>query len=246
MDLAADARSAAGPEESWYLEAAFTPGTRLGTRHDDPATPVRVVEVREVATIRIPSGRLVVDAPWPQEDGPDLRTRVGRELAERIPAGVFRMEAAWTEAPYEFMGERFDGRELAAVRLRITEAPVTRWEMALGVGDDIERIHPGKRVGFETETNMGSFADAVAWPVLTDPFLEFWRGFRTGNRQPRHTESLFDGAFERVADDEHGADLVAFDAEGSSVVWLGRTKTGAVASVAVACGYHLFAREPSF
>ncbi|MEU1510333.1 hypothetical protein [Kitasatospora sp. NPDC005748] len=48
-----------------------------------------------------------------------------------------------TVAPYEFMGERFGGRELAAVRLRIAEAPVTRWEMALGVGDDIERIRPG-------------------------------------------------------------------------------------------------------
>ncbi|MEU1423402.1 hypothetical protein [Kitasatospora sp. NPDC005751] len=29
------------------------------------------------------------------------------------------------------------------VRLRIAEAPVTRWEMALGVGDDIERTRPG-------------------------------------------------------------------------------------------------------
>ncbi|MEU6239099.1 DUF4241 domain-containing protein [Kitasatospora sp. NPDC047058] len=245
MDLAAEARSAADAEESWYLEAAFIPGTRLGTRCGDPATPVRVTEVRDVATIRVPSGRLVVDAPWPEEEVSDLRPRTGRELAQRIPAGTFRMEAAWTEAPYEFMGERFDGRELAAVRLRITEAPVAHWEMALGVGEDIERIRPGKRTGFETETNMGSFADATAWPVLTDPFLEFWRGCQTGNRQPRRTESLFDGEFERVADDEHGADLVTFGAEGSSVVWLGRSQTGAVASVAVASGYHLFVREPS-
>ncbi|MEU1423401.1 hypothetical protein [Kitasatospora sp. NPDC005751] len=93
---------------------------------------------------------------------------------------------------------------------------------------------------------MGSFADAMAWPVLTGPLLDFWCGFQGGNRQPRRTESLFDGAFERVADDEHGADLVTFAAEGSSVAWLGRTRTGAVASVAVASGYHLLAREPSF
>ncbi|MEU8513524.1 DUF4241 domain-containing protein [Kitasatospora sp. NPDC048722] len=247
MDLAADARVAAEPEENWYLDTAFTPGAMLGTRHDDPSVPVRVVEVREVTTIRIPSGRLVVDAPWPDEDGIDLRTRTGRELAERIPPGAYRMEAAWTEAPYDFMGERFDGRELAAVRLLVAETPVARWEMALGVGDDIERVRPGdRRIGFRTETGTGGFGDAVAWPALTAPFLEFWQGARAGNRQPRRTEDLFGGAFELVQDEEHGADLVTFGAEGDDVVWLGRTEAGELASVAVASGYHLFSREPPF
>ncbi|MFD7900878.1 DUF4241 domain-containing protein [Kitasatospora sp. NPDC059747] len=247
MDLAADARVAAEPEESWYLDTAFTPGVTLGTRYDDPSTPVRVVEVREVTTIRIPSGRLVVDAPWPDEDESDLRARPGRELAERIPPGTHRVEAAWTEAPYDFMGERHDGRQVAAVRLLVAEAPVARWEMGLGVGDDIERIRPGgRRIGFRTETNTGSFGDAVAWPALTAPFLEFWRDARPGVRQPRRTENLFGGAFELVKDEERGADLVTFSAEGDDVVWLGRAESGAVVSVAVASGYHLFSREAPF
>lgn len=245
MGHAADTRLAAGPKESWYLGEVFTPGTKLGARPDDPETFVQVVEVTEVTTIRVPSGRLIVDSPWPEDDDPELETRVGRELAERIPPGIFRVEAAWTEAPYEFMGERFDGREVAAIRLCVTEAPVVGWEMALSVADDIETLRPGSRIGFNSETNMGSFADAVAWPTLTAPFREFWRGCQTGNRQPRETESLFDDYFERVSDEEHEADLVTFTAEGLSVVWLGRTESGAIASVAVADGYHSFSRDRS-
>ncbi|MFJ4185063.1 DUF4241 domain-containing protein [Kitasatospora sp. NPDC089509] len=244
MGHAADVRLAAGAEESWYLETVFTPGTRLGRRPDDPTILVQVVEVSEVTTIRVPSGRLVVDSPWPEDDDPELTVRVARELAERIPPGTYRVEAAWTQAPYEFMGERFDGREVAAVRLCIADAPVVRWELALGVRDDIATIRPGDRIGFNSETNMGSFSDAAAWPALTAPFREFWRGIRAGNRQPRETEGLLDDCFERASDEGHGADLVTFPAEGPSVVWLGRTARGAIAAVAVADGYHVSDRIP--
>ncbi|MFG2368130.1 DUF4241 domain-containing protein [Streptomyces mirabilis] len=238
MEHRSDARLVAGPEESWYLGAVFTPGMRLGTLPDDPMSFIQVVEVTEVTEIRIPSGRLIVDSPWPEEDDPELKTRVGRELEERIPPGVFRVEAAWTQAPYEFMGEHFDGREVAAIRLRVTDAPVVRWEMALGVEDDIERIRPGDRVGFNSETNMGSFADAATWPSLTDPFRGFWQESPGGPMKGRNTVTLFDGWFERASDDTHEADLVTFPAEGTSVVWLGRTATRSIASVVVADGYH--------
>lgn len=35
MEWGGDARLAAGPEATWYLETAFTPGARLGTVYDD-------------------------------------------------------------------------------------------------------------------------------------------------------------------------------------------------------------------
>ncbi|MGF1427037.1 DUF4241 domain-containing protein [Kitasatospora sp. LaBMicrA B282] len=248
MGSAVDVRLAAGPKEDWFLRSVFNPGARLGTRPDDPATSVRVVEVTEVTRLRIPSGRLIVDSPWPEDGDRELRTPVGRELAERITPGTFRVEAAWTEAPYEFMGEHFDGREVAAVRLCITDDPVTGWEMALGIDDDVEMIRPGDRIGFNSEANEGSFADAAAWPALTAPFREFWRGLRDGLQQPtlRATESLSDGRFERARDEARGADLVTFAAEGSCIIWLGRTETGSIASiVAVAYGYHSFSGGPS-
>ncbi|MFG2825548.1 DUF4241 domain-containing protein [Kitasatospora sp. NPDC048365] len=245
MDHAADLRHAAGVEESRYLDAVFTPGARLGTRPDDPTTFVEVVEVREVTRIRVPSGRLIVDSPWPEECDAEMRPRAGRELAERIPPGTCRVEASWTQAPYEFMGEQYDGRDVAAVRLCVADSPVARWEMALGVGEDPETVPPGERIGFHCETNMGSFADAGSWPALTAPFRDFWRSDWDGDPRPRATESFFDYAFERSSDERHGADLVTFAAPGPAVVWLGRTATGALAAVVVANGYHSVDRIPA-
>ncbi|MFB7715733.1 DUF4241 domain-containing protein [Streptomyces sp. NPDC056105] len=219
----------AGPERSAYLEAVFTVGERLGVRSDDPQVPVAVVEVSVVASIRLPSGRLVVDTPWPED-------RAARELVERIPAGTYEVEAAWIEAPYEFMGEQFDGRECAAVRLRVRDKPVSAWEVALGVDDDVERLVLGE-VGFWTDTAMGSFADAASWLALTEPFGRFWEEC---GRQPsvvvgRDTEGVRSGEFEKVTGDACRADLLTFPAEeGVTVVWIGRTASGQVASVAVA------------
>ncbi|WP_189390267.1 hypothetical protein [Streptomyces sp. SDr-06] len=53
----------AAPEVRAYLDAVFTPGARLGARRGDPLTLVEAVEVARVASIRVPSDRLVVDSP---------------------------------------------------------------------------------------------------------------------------------------------------------------------------------------
>lgn len=39
MEWVGDPRLAAGPEATWYLESAFTPGAHLGTVDDDPRRP---------------------------------------------------------------------------------------------------------------------------------------------------------------------------------------------------------------
>lgn len=248
MGWVGDARVAAGPEVGRYLEAVFTPGERLGVLEDDPTTFIEVAEVREVATIRVPSGRLIVDCPWPDDEtGQPLELREGRELAARIPPGTYRVEAAWTEAPYTFMDEHFDGRECAAVRLCLGDEPVAGWEMALGVDDDIERLRAGEGVGFHpAELATGGFADATAWPELTTPFLRFWQELgalgemnlspeeyhEASGRVTRATEE-YDHHFERVSDDTLRADLLTFPVDGSTVVWLGRTRSGEIASVVV-------------
>ncbi|MGV4988553.1 DUF4241 domain-containing protein [Streptomyces sp. NRAIS4] len=146
---------------------------------------MRVVEVTEVSPIRVPSGRLVVASPWPDDFDPELPTPAGRELKDRIPPGVHRVQASWTEAPYEYDGEQFDGREEVAVRLLVSDAPVACWEAALGVGESIERIVPGERPTFDSEENMGSFADATAWPSLTEPFRQFWLDRQAGGQAGR-------------------------------------------------------------
>lgn len=67
MEWVGDARLEAGPEATWYLETAFMPGAQLEAVYDDPTTPVVVRGVEELTFMRMPSGRLVVDAPW--DDG---------------------------------------------------------------------------------------------------------------------------------------------------------------------------------
>ncbi|MFF7079083.1 DUF4241 domain-containing protein [Streptomyces lavendulae] len=103
----------------------------------------------------MPSGRLVVDTPWLEDGEP-------RELAVRVPPGAYGVDVAWTEAPYEFMDEYFSGREVAATRLSVREGTVAVWEMGLAAGEDIERLRQGDEVGSNTDTSMGSFADATA------------------------------------------------------------------------------------
>ncbi|MFE2154471.1 DUF4241 domain-containing protein [Streptomyces lavendulae] len=230
MAYVGDGRLVAAPEVRAHLDAVFTPGTRLGARRDDPLTFVEVAEVARVTSIRVPSGRLVVDTPWLEDGEP-------RELAVRIPPGAYGVDAAWTEAPYEFMGEYFSGREVAATRLCVREGTVAVWEMGLAAGDDIERLRQGDEVGFNTDTSMGSFGDATAWPALTAPFREFWEQCRKATEPglvSRHTESVGGGEFEMVRDEARGADLITFSAtEGLSVAWLGRTEDGELISIVV-------------
>ncbi|MFK0223742.1 DUF4241 domain-containing protein [Streptomyces vinaceus] len=235
MKWVKDTRVAAGPEATWYLEAAFTPGAHLGTVHNDPTTPIVVTGIEEVTTMRIPSGRLVVDAPFDDDDVSSyeagLPTRPPRELAVSIPPGVYRVEIAWTAGPYEFLDEYFDGVECAATRLCISDDPVILWEMGLAIGDDVDRLQPGEQPRFHADANIGCFADAGAWTTLSAPF----RAFKNGSPVPRESEQL-PGWCERVRDESQQADLVTFTAESGGVVWLGRTKTGDVATIIVTSG----------
>ncbi|MEU4149849.1 DUF4241 domain-containing protein [Streptomyces sp. NPDC026659] len=235
MEWIGDVRLAAGSEAAWYLETVFTPGEQLGTVYDDPTTPVMVTGIEEVCTMRVPSGRLVVDAPWHDDEARNyergLPTSPPRELAVRIPPGTYPVEIAWTAGPYEFFGERFDGVACAATRLRVSDEPVAGWEMGLGVDDDIDRLQPGEKPRFGSDANVGCFADAGAWTALSTPF----RTYVDGMQVPYAFEEL-PGWCERVSDESRQADLVTFTAESGGVVWLGRTDTGDVAVIVVTSG----------
>ncbi|MFE5585798.1 DUF4241 domain-containing protein [Kitasatospora sp. NPDC056531] len=230
MTYTVDARLAAGEDERMLLDAVFTPGEGLGIRANDPLTVVRVVEVKEVTTIRVPSGRLVVGSPWPDDEDDELNPPTGRELAERIPPGSYLVEASWIADQWR--------SAVAAVRLCVADAPVVAWENALGVGEDIESARPGKRFRFfPSDTNTACFADATAWVELTLPFRQFWRDLRTGLDTAQEREQLHDGSFEGVSHEGLGADLVTFTADEDNAVWLGRAGDGTVASVVVVGGF---------
>ncbi|WP_405974532.1 hypothetical protein OG496_41470 [Streptomyces sp. NBC_00988] len=94
MEWFGDARLAVGPEAAWYLETAFTPGAQLGTVYDDPSTPVVVTGVERMTTIRTPSGRLIVDAPWHDDEVGDYEDgSPSASMDELVPAPY----AAWAK-----------------------------------------------------------------------------------------------------------------------------------------------------
>ncbi|MFI8339431.1 DUF4241 domain-containing protein [Streptomyces sp. NPDC085639] len=229
MAWVGNARLTAGPEDAGFLGSVFVPRARLGVRADDPRAFVEVVEVEEVTTIRVPSGRLIIDSPWPEEPG--------REIVARIPPGTYRVEAAWTEAPYAHGGEYFDGRECAATRLRVSDDPVVVREAGVGVNDDVGEADVAA-AGFHSDREAtGAIADAEAWEALAEPFRRFreatapWRATPTPDRD---TVDLCGGRFEKSSDERLAADPIAVDvAEGWAPVWIGRTRTGTVASIVV-------------
>lgn len=203
-----------------HLDALFRPGTRLSTSYE----PMTVLEVREVGTVRVPSVRLVVDCP---------ATGSGRELTVRIPPGSYAVESAWVGYEYDFMGEHVETEDSTAVRLRVRDEPVTRWEMGLAAGEDTRILRDGHAYGFATDVAGGGFADGVAWPALCEPFREEQRG-----RGLHGVERLSDG-FARTTVEASAADLVSFatSGDGGYPVWLGRGRSGELAAVVVEIGY---------
>ncbi|MBT2540243.1 DUF4241 domain-containing protein [Streptomyces sp. ISL-44] len=173
---------------------------------------------------------MIVDSPWSEDHG--------REIVARIPPGTYRVETAWTEAPYEHGGAYFDGRKGAATRLRVSADPVDVWEAGAGVTDDIGDADIAA-AGFHSDNDAtGAIADAEAWAVLTAPFHRFRRAQEsTPGAAPgpdRDTEDLCGGWFEKSSNEGLKADLIAFDvAEGRAPIWIGRTRTGTVASIIV-------------
>ncbi|MFD7730436.1 hypothetical protein ACFV6F_08635 [Kitasatospora phosalacinea] len=237
------APAAPDPDEQWLLEALFTPGALLGAAHafgHDPAFPARVTAVEEITTVRIPSGRLAVACPWPPDGEPGVPLPVAFELAERVPPGPHPVDAAWYEAPVLFMDAVLDRPQPAAVRLRLADAPVARWEAAAFL--PTPGVDPGGHLGtddhgrryFYDEHRRCAFADAAAWPELVAPFRQFVLDVIAGTPgADRAAESFHDGCFERTSSPAHAADLFAFPSSGITA-WLGRAADGALAAVLVA------------
>ncbi|MET8570254.1 DUF4241 domain-containing protein [Streptomyces sp. NPDC004783] len=200
------------------LDALFRPGERFVSDHIGELT---VDRVRHIATLRVPSGRLVV-ADGMEPDDP-------RELTERIPPGEYPLETTVLVGEYEFMGERVAAVEEPVVRLVVRDEPVVSWEMGLSADDDPRLLLDGHAYGFGTDGATGCFSDAAAWPVLSERFLSYFRDQAEGV-----AECLSDGCV-RVTDDDSGSDLVSFCTEGDGTwpVWLGRSADGEPAVVAV-------------
>jgi hypothetical protein len=212
------------PAQPAHLQELFEPGTKVATLFEPEMT---VEAVREIATLRVPSGRLTVADPLTTGPG------AGRELSERIAPGAYPLQAAVVAYEGHYEDERFPVVEEVAIRLLLAAAPAVTWELALAEGDDARVLRDDEIFGFATDGAAGSFADSSGWETLAAKY----RACVVDQRDDAG-ESVADG-YIRTTDEETGGDLVSFYTDGDGVypVWLGRSESGKPVSMVVRCGY---------
>ncbi|WP_425245961.1 DUF4241 domain-containing protein [Streptomyces sp. NEAU-NA10] len=212
------------PGRQAYLKELFEPGTRFGTSFQPEMT---VSDVRWLADLRLPSGRLVVDDPG------NTGTAHGRELSERFPPGTYPLQATVVAYEYEFMGEHCAVEEPVAVRVLLGEEAPVSWELALAAGDDVRLLRDDGIFGFSTDGAAGSFADASGWEVLAERVRSYYQ-----DSDGDAAEFIDDGHL-RTTDEATGSDLVTFftGGDGTYPVWLGRSDSGAPVCVVVQSDY---------
>ncbi|MEU6986427.1 DUF4241 domain-containing protein [Streptomyces sp. NPDC046324] len=214
------------PAQPCPIGELFRPGVRVTDGHHPEMT---IVEPRRIGTLRVPSGLLAVS-------GPDI-DREGPHITVPVPPGEYVLEEAQARHSYHCEWERsgVTRTDTMAVRLLVSEAPATTWEMALRPEDDLRLFIENQISGFDTDGATGCFADAGAW----EPLLAlFDRGLIQGDPDldPDVYEDISDSMYLlRTRDRASGGELVAFatTGDGTYPVWVGRSEAGEVVGVAV-------------
>ncbi len=179
-----------------HVTEMTTEGTRFTTKEDEVLTVERV----EAGTIRLPSGRLVVADPgWLSADPVPL--------ADRVPPG---------EYPVDLF--RVDTWGTAACRVRVTDAPVASWHLALLDGDDELSFGDGEFNGNPVDTATVGLVDAEGVLAYPEAEIEDVMG------------SVPEVGHRTISDRRTGTDLVVVPGwtDGAYPTWLGRTEDGAI------------------
>ncbi|MET9037732.1 DUF4241 domain-containing protein [Streptomyces mirabilis] len=212
------------PARPAHLDELFEPGTRIATSF---APEMMVSAIRDIATLRLPSGRLVVADPLTEGHS------AGRRLSERIPPGECLMQAAVVAYESQYEDTRTPVKEEVAVRLLLGEEPVASWELAPAEEDDVRLLREDEIFGFDTDGASGAFADASGWEVLADRYQRY-----LVEQEDDAGETISDG-YMRTTDEATDSDLVSFytGGDGTYPVWLGRASTGKPVCVVVLISY---------
>jgi hypothetical protein len=179
--------------------------TTEGTRFTMPEGEVGTIERVEAGTIRLPSGRLVVADPgWLFTDPVPLADPVP---PGEYPVDVFRVGTWGT----------------VACRVRVTDAPVASWHLALLDGDDELSFGDGEFNGNPVDTATIGLVDLDG--VSAYPEADIM------DVMSRAAEAPYD----TISDRKTGTDLVVVAGwtDGAYPTWLGRAEDGAIACVVV-------------
>jgi hypothetical protein len=184
---------------------------RPGTSYDIPQIGRATVEVVEVGTLHLPTGRLVVSDPGYLQEP----VHEPEAFADQVAPG---------EYPATVSVIRFDDNpdhiRVAAARLTILTAPVASWGLALLPGQDPRWLDDGQFFGFGVDSGTGCFVDAAAVAAI-------------GRLAEDVYAKLFPAIHANVTvQTEPAANVVAFSSgwgDGAYPTWIGRTGAGRVA-----------------
>jgi hypothetical protein len=207
------------------VDTLFRPDARRRRRDGTPL----VVEVLDVGTLQLATGRLVAVDPF-----------LGVSLEHY--AVPFTTTAAPGRYPVSLSSSRREQLKrpttpspvgpVAAVKLTIHDDPVVVWELALQPGQDPATLQPGEIPGFVVDSGTGSFLDASAVAALSrlgDPGPQWDDDSELDKIIP---EILQKGAVNLVVDPATELNAVIFSCglgDGVYPTWVGRTSTGELA-----------------
>ncbi|MFE0705261.1 DUF4241 domain-containing protein [Streptomyces sp. NPDC058872] len=173
------------------------------------------VSLSEPVDLALPTGRVVVCDPF---------TGLGPFRPRPYTATVRPGRYPVTVAVVSFDNDGTPARVTAAARLSVADAPVARWELALGEHEDVTELGENEFFGYETDYGDVCFVDGSGVDALAD-----------------HEDRLVEDLRAYVAADfarpplwvgSDGEEVVAFNTgrgSGSYPVWVGRTDSGDVA-----------------
>jgi len=142
------------------VDTLFRPGARRRRRD---GTPV-VVEVLDVGTLQLATGRLVAADPFFL--GPGFEHLAVPFTTTAAPGrNPMSLSTTTRERPRHTTPPASIG-PVAAARLTIRDDPVVVWELALQSGQNPATLQPGEICGFVVDSGTGCFLDASAVPAL--------------------------------------------------------------------------------
>ncbi|NJQ07427.1 DUF4241 domain-containing protein [Streptomyces lonarensis] len=144
------------PKEPCDLAYPFSPGARLVMN----TGRIAVVRTQRLALLSLPTGRLVAgELVRPGEVGPAFTARV-RPGAHPV---VLHLADLPPDGPLPAL------TLVAGARVVVREAPVARWEMAVGEGQDPAGLAADDFFGYSVRHGTGGFVDASGVPALVGP-----------------------------------------------------------------------------
>ena len=130
------------------FEKAFTSGyAEQVVFEDDPDTYDLAFFVHTLGDLKLPTGKIIACDAFVTDE---------LSLAVQFPKGNFPTELAVARI-------NDDDERVAFARIRFTDKPAVRWELAIPEGENADTLEEGEIFGFPVDSGTACFMDEIAF-----------------------------------------------------------------------------------